>query len=43
MLFGAERARLGAAGREWALQTRTWEANARRYRALYDRLGVYPR
>ena len=39
----AERVRLGAAGREWALQTRTWEANARRYRALYDRLGVYPR
>ncbi|MET7794321.1 glycosyltransferase family 4 protein [Micrococcus luteus] len=39
----AERARLGAAGREWALQTRTWEANARRYRALYDRLGVHPR
>ena len=39
----AERTRLGAAGREWALQTRTWEANARRYRALYDRLGVHPR
>ena len=39
----AERARLGAAGRDWALQTRTWEANARRYRALYDRLGVHPR
>ena len=39
----AERVRLGAAGREWALQTRTWEANARRYRALYDRLGVHPR
>lgn len=39
----AERARLGAAGREWALQTRTWEANARRYGALYDRLGVRPR
>ena len=39
----AERARLGAAGRDWALQTRTWEANARRYRTLYDRLGVHPR
>lgn len=39
----AERARLGAAGRQWALATRTWEANARRYRDLYDRLGVRPR
>lgn len=38
----AERARLGAAGREWALATRTWAGNARRYRELYARLGVVP-
>ncbi|WP_343282374.1 glycosyltransferase family 4 protein [Micrococcus sp. 2A] len=31
---------LGSAGRAWAVGTRTWEANARRYRDLYERLGV---
>lgn len=36
----AQRARLGAAGREWALRTRTWSANARRVVELYRRLGV---
>ena len=35
--------RLGAAGRQWALATRTWAGNARRYRDLYARLGVSPR
>ena len=39
----AERERLGAAGRQWALATRTWAGNARRYRDLYARLGVSPR
>ena len=31
---------LGSAGRAWAVGTRTWAANARRYRDLYERLGV---
>lgn len=34
------RARMGAAGRDWALSTRTWSANARRYAEVYRRLGV---
>ncbi|MDO5635000.1 MAG: glycosyltransferase family 4 protein [Micrococcus sp.] len=37
------RARMGAAGRAWALATRTWRGNALRYRALYQSLGVSPR
>lgn len=36
----AQRERLGAAGREWALRTRTWHANARRVVEVYRRLGV---
>lgn len=35
-----ERARLAAAGREWVMRERTWQANGRRYRALYEQLGV---
>ena len=31
---------LGARAREWVLGHRTWAANARRYDALYRRLGV---
>ncbi|MCK6094371.1 glycosyltransferase [Micrococcus sp. EYE_162] len=38
----ALRARLGAEGRAWALETRTWAGNARRYRELYAGLGVHP-
>ena len=34
------RARLGEAGRAWALSTRTWAANARRYAQVYRELGV---
>jgi glycosyltransferase involved in cell wall biosynthesis len=30
------RARLGAAGRDWVLAERTWQANGRRYRQLYQ-------
>lgn len=36
----AEAARLGRAGRDWALATRTWTGNAARYRDLYSSLGV---
>jgi glycosyltransferase involved in cell wall biosynthesis len=36
----AERARLGAAARAWVAANRTWERNGRRYRELYERLGV---
>jgi len=36
----AERARLGAAAREWVTANRTWDQNGGRYRALFDRLGV---
>jgi glycosyltransferase involved in cell wall biosynthesis len=36
----AERARLGAQGREWVLANRTWTANGRRYRSLFERLGA---
>lgn len=32
--------RLGAAGRAWAVDTRSWEANAARYARLYSSLGV---
>lgn len=35
-----EAERLGRAGREWALNTRTWTGNAGRYRDLYTSLGV---
>lgn len=38
----AERRRLGAAGRSWALGSRTWAGNAERYGQLYGRLGVSP-
>ncbi|MFC7402663.1 glycosyltransferase family 4 protein [Citricoccus sp. GCM10030269] len=34
--------RLGAAGRRWALDTRTWEANSRTYTQMYADLGVAP-
>lgn len=33
---------LGASGRRWALDTRTWSGNAERYLAGYRRLGVAP-
>ena len=33
-------ARLGAAGRAWVAAERTWASNGRRYRDLYERLGV---
>lgn len=36
----AERARLGAAARAWVAANRTWEGNGRRYRELYERIGV---
>jgi glycosyltransferase involved in cell wall biosynthesis len=36
----AERARLGTAARAWVAANRTWERNGRRYRELYERLGV---
>jgi len=36
----AERARLGAAAREWVTANRTWDQNGARYRALFDHLGV---
>ena len=36
----AARARLGAAAREWVAANRTWDQNGRRYRALYERLGI---
>jgi glycosyltransferase involved in cell wall biosynthesis len=34
------RARLGANAREWVLANRTWSANGRRYRELFERLGA---
>jgi glycosyltransferase involved in cell wall biosynthesis len=34
------RARLGRQAREWVLTERTWAANGRRYRELYERLGA---
>ncbi|MGM7669984.1 glycosyltransferase family 4 protein [Microbacterium sp. A93] len=37
-----ERHRMGRAGRDWALQSRTWAGNAERYRDLYAGLGVHP-
>lgn len=36
----ALRARLGAQAREWVLANRTWSVNGRRYRELFERLGV---
>lgn len=36
------RQRLGEAGREWALRTRTWQRNADTYAAVYAALGVEP-
>ncbi|MBG6083520.1 glycosyltransferase family 4 protein [Zhihengliuella flava] len=35
----ALRERFGQAGRAWALADRTWEANAAKYTAVYERLG----
>lgn len=35
------RARLGRQAREWVLIERTWAANGRRYRELYERLGAF--
>jgi glycosyltransferase involved in cell wall biosynthesis len=34
------RARLGARAREWVVAERTWDANGRRYRELFERLGA---
>jgi PEP-CTERM/exosortase A-associated glycosyltransferase len=36
----AERERLGRAARAWVTEHRTWALNGRRYRDLYERLGV---
>jgi PEP-CTERM/exosortase A-associated glycosyltransferase len=36
----ALRARLGRQAREWIAAERTWTANGRRYRQLFERLGV---
>jgi len=36
----ALRARLGRQAREWIKAERTWAQNGRRYRELYERLGV---
>jgi len=36
----ALRARLGRQAREWVKAERTWAQNGRRYRELYERLGV---
>lgn len=36
----ALRARLGRQAREWVLADRTWPANGRRYRELFERLGA---
>lgn len=36
----AERARLGQAARAWVSEHRTWSQNGRRYRELYERMGV---
>lgn len=38
----ARRRRLGQAGRQWALRTRTWERNASTYARAYGALGVAP-
>lgn len=38
----ALRARLGEAGRRWAVTTRTWEQNAATYTRLYADLGIVP-
>lgn len=38
----AECQRLGAAGRSWALGSRTWAGNAERYEGMYGSLGVGP-
>ncbi|MFN8621138.1 MAG: glycosyltransferase [Chloroflexota bacterium] len=35
-----QRARLGVAGRAWALRERSLEANGRRYREIHERLGA---
>ncbi|APF39939.1 glycosyltransferase family 4 protein [Neomicrococcus aestuarii] len=34
------REELGARGREWVLEDRTWSANARKYSAMYESLGA---
>jgi glycosyltransferase involved in cell wall biosynthesis len=34
------RRRLGTQAREWVLAKRTWEANGRRYRELFEGLGA---
>jgi glycosyltransferase involved in cell wall biosynthesis len=34
------RERLGRQARAWVLTSRTWAENGRRYRELYERLGV---
>ena len=36
----AERTRLGRQAREWVVAERTWTQNGRRYRELFERLGV---
>jgi glycosyltransferase involved in cell wall biosynthesis len=36
------RERLGVAGRDWVVRERTWAANGRRYRALFDQLVAQP-
>jgi glycosyltransferase involved in cell wall biosynthesis len=36
----AQRTRLGRAARAWVSEHRTWSANGRRYRELYERLGA---
>ena len=36
----ALRARLGRQAREWIVASRTWSENGRRYRELFERLGV---
>jgi glycosyltransferase involved in cell wall biosynthesis len=38
----ARRARLGRQARAWVAASRTWAQNGRRYRELYERLGVFP-
>ena len=37
-----QRAEAGAAAREQVREERTWQANGRRYRAIYEQLGVPP-
>jgi glycosyltransferase involved in cell wall biosynthesis len=36
----ARRSRLGEQARQWVLANRTWSANGRRYRELYEELGA---